>query len=885
MPLSLHGKDSIGKGANFVLVKTQVREKDVDTNKRTSLLSRAELETFTWESRMKRCGGCANNCLLTVNTFNDGQAFISGNRCEKPLGPQARQRDLPNLYDYKYKKLFSYQPLRKDEAVRGEVGIPRVLNIYENYPFWFTFFTELKYRVRISARSSKAIYELGMETIPSESVCYPAKLAHGHVMDLVRKGIKFIFYPSVVHEQKEQPDADNCFNCPIVSSYPEVIRANMEILPEKGVKYMNPFLAFDDKKKLEKRLCDEFKPLGIPAWEVKSAFAKAWKEQENFKADIRQKGEEVLDYLRRTGHKGVVLAGRPYHLDPEINHGIPNLVIEAGMAVLTEDSVAHLGTVERPLRVVDQWAYHSRLYAAASFVSEQENLELVQLNSFGCGLDAVTTDQVQEILEGHNKIYTVIKIDEGDNLGAARIRIRSLKAAIDERERNNVRPMRKAPPFRRVLFTKEMRDEYTILAPQMSPIHFQFLEESFRASGYKVEVLPDVTPKTIDEGLRYVNNDACYPSIIVVGQLIEAVKSGKYNTDKLALIITQTGGGCRATNYIAFLRKGLREAGYGHIPVISLNPLGLEKNPGFKLTPGLLNKAVIAVVYGDLLQRVLLRTRPYEKVPGSANALYESWVEKCKASCRSGDWREFRRNVWEIVTDFDNLPLDESIVKPKVGIVGEILVKYHPFANNRIVEVVEAEGAEAVLPDLMDFFLYSAYNSNFKYRYLSTPKILQVASNVGIAALEFYRREMKKALEQSKRFQPPKPIQELAAGAEPILSLGNQCGEGWFLTAEMVDLIESGVKNIVCVQPFACLPNHVTGKGMIKALTARYPGANIAAIDFDPGASEVNQLNRLKLMLSVAFKNLEKERQRSERIPSEGAATKGTQREKQTVAS
>jgi len=675
-------------------------------------------------------------------------------------------------------------------------------------------------------------------------------------MSLINRGIKLIFMPCIPYERKEDEGANNCYNCPIVTSYSEVIKNNMEELEKNGVKFLNPFLPYNNKKRLKKRLYEELKGFNISRNEVDKAVEKAWREDENFKHDIREKGEEVLKYLKKTGRKGIVLAGRPYHIDPEINHGIPNVITSFGMAVLTEDSVSHLGKIERPIRVVDQWMYHTRLYSAAHFVRTQNNLELVQLNSFGCGLDAVTTDQVQEILKEYGKIYTVLKIDEVSNLGAARIRIRSLKAAMDEREESGYKPNKTHTSFRRMPFTKEMRTRHTILAPQMSPIHFQLLQEAFRISGYSLEVLPSVDKTAVDEGLKYVNNDACYPSILVTGQIMKALKSGEYDLNNTSLIITQTGGGCRATNYIGFIRKALMDTGFSHIPVISLNTLGLEKNPGFVITPGLINKSLIALVYGDLLMRVLYRVRPYEKIKGSANELYKKWVEKCKESIITGKHSLFKKNVREIVRDFDNLETVNTR-KPRVGIVGEILVKYHPTANNNVVDVIEKEGAEAVVPDLTDFLLYCAYNANFKYRYLSAGFKDFLVNNAAIAGIECYRREMKKALAESKRFEPPQSIYKLAASVKDILSLGNHTGEGWFLTAEMVELMESGVQNIVCMQPFACLPNHVTGKGMIKALKCRYPLANIVAVDYDPGASEVNQLNRIKLMLSAAFKNLD----------------------------
>lgn len=824
----------------------------------------ADLENFRTEISMRRCNKCSNNCLLTINNFTDGREFVSGNRCERGAGGELRKDNTLNLFEYKYKLMTSYKSLEEKDATRGTIGIPRVLNIYENYPFWHTFFTDLKFRVVLSPRSSRKVYEMGIETMPSESVCYPAKLVHGHIMCLVNSGVKNIFYPCLPYEKKEDSQADNCYNCPIVTSYSEVIRTNMEVLQEEKVRFMNPFLPYYDKKRLGERLYEELKDFGMSRREVKAAVDKAWLEDERVKSLVRQKGEEVLAQLDKTGGKGIVLAGRPYHIDPEINHGIPNLITEFGMAVLTEDAVAHLDKVRRPLRIVDQWMYHTRLYSAASFVGTKDNLELVQLNSFGCGLDAVTTDQVQEVIHAAGKIYTVLKIDEISNLGAARIRLRSLKAAMEERDRDGYISEKKRYSFKKVPFTEEMRQRHTILAPQMSPIHFQFLGPAFREAGYNLEILPSVDRDAVDEGLKHVNNDACYPSILTTGQLIEALKSGRYNLNNTSLIISQTGGGCRATNYIGFIRKAIRDAGFDNIPVISLNALGLEGNPGFKLSGGLLNKVLIALVYGDLLMRVLYRVRPYEKIKGSANLLYESWVGRCIESVRSGKHSEFRHNIRQIVADFDCLEIVD-IRKPRVGLVGEILVKFHPTANNDIVDVIEKEGAEAVMPDLIDFFLYCAYGANFKRKYLAEKFLTKVANNLAIAGIEYYRKYMKKVLTASKRFDSPTTIYKLAKKAEGVLSLGNCTGEGWFLTAEMIELIEEGAANIVCMQPFACLPNHVTGKGMIKALKKKFPLANIVPVDYDPGASEVNQLNRIKLMMASAFRNLENEKELEQR--------------------
>ena len=832
----------------------------------TTLLTKDNIGNFEYNTELKRCKLCNNSCLLTINEFNDGSKYVSGNRCEKGAGIESFYEDVPNLYDYKYKRTVGYKQTNSVEYTRGTVGIPRVLNMYENYPFWFTFFDQLKFRVELSPRSSKKIYELGIETMPSESVCYPAKLVHGHIMSLVNKKVNFIFYPCLPYEMVEDEGADNHYNCPIVTSYPEVIKNNMDVLKDNEIKFFNPFLPYDNKEKMKVRLYEVIgKEFNISKAEIETAVEKAYAEDQNVKNDIRKKGEETLKYLKDNGKRGIVLAGRPYHIDPEINHGIPQIIASHGFAVFTEDSISHLGSIERPLRVVDQWKYHSRLYAAANVVNEYPELEMIQLNSFGCGLDAVTTDQVQEILHANDNIYTVLKIDEGNNLGAARIRIRSLVAAIEDRDRKVVKHQKKHSMFNKVLFTKENREKHTILAPQMSPIHFQFVEEAFKKANYNIVVLPEVDTAAVEEGLKYVNNDACYPSIIVVGQIIHALKSGQYDINNTSVLITQTGGGCRATNYIGFLRKALLEAGMSQIPVISLNALGMDSQPGFKFSFKLIDLAFKGLVYGDLLMRVLYRVRPYEKVPGSANELYNKWAKICKEAIRENKMGSFKKNIKNIIREFDALELND-ITKPRVGLVGEILVKFHPDANNNVVDVIESEGAEAVMPDLIDFFLYCAYDADFKYKNLNGTFKRLIINRAAVFGIEWYRRYLRKYLNASKRFEAPHPISHMAQSASEVLSLGNISGEGWFLTAEMIELIKSGAGNIVCMQPFACLPNHVTGKGMIKELRRRYPESNIVAVDYDPGASEVNQLNRIKLMMSVAFKNLRGETDKQEVI-------------------
>ena len=821
----------------------------------TAMLPLTEIETLEYKTQTLHCGGCSNRCMLTVTRFPGGRRYTTGNRCEKGAGNTDAHEKGADLFAYKRERLFRYPPLAAEAAPRGELGIPRVLNMYENYPFWATFFKALGFRVILSPLPDRRLYERGMESIPSESECYPAKLAHGHVQWLIDEGVHTIFHPCVFFEHQETPDAQNHFNCPIVVSYPENLKNNVEAAADGEVEYLKPFLAFTSEKTVADRMarfCRE--QWGIPEKETRQAVSLAWAEQQRAKEDIRAEGARVLKKMRQEGRCGVVLAGRPYHLDPEINHGIPELIASYGLDVLTEDSLPIDFTPERPLRANDQWVYHSRLYTAAEFVRRCDGLELIQLNSFGCGLDAVTTDQVSEILEGSNKLYTVLKIDEVNNLGAVRIRIRSLLAAMRIRREKGIYAHPQSAAYHRAAFTKKMRDEkWTLLAPQMSPIHFDVLEPMFAKHGYNVVLLKNDDRRAIDMGLKYVNNDACFPSITVVGQLMEAVTSGRYDTDHLALMMTQTGGCCRASNYVGFIRRALEKAGYGHIPVVSVNLNGMEKNEGFTLSKGLIMDAVHALVYGDLFMRCLYHVRPYELEKGSAEAIHQKWKEICVDSLVNPKTKWHYADVCRgIVADFDALPIDETLRKPRVGIVGEILVKYMPLANNHLVELLEAEGAEAVVPDLLDFFNYSIYGRDFRHKNLGTSWKDSVVAKAGVEMLRRLRAPALEALEKSRRFEAPMPIEDVAKLAEPFLAIGNQYGEGWFLTGEMAELLTSGTPNIVCIQPFACLPNHVVGKGVIKALRKSYPWANIVAVDYDPGASEVNQLNRIKLMLSSA---------------------------------
>lgn len=830
---------------------------------RSGLRSATELASLQSETVSRHCSGCGNRCLLTVHIFSGGRKLISGNRCERGNGEGRKPEDAAlNMYAWKVRRLFEENvPLEPDKAPRGRIGLPRVLNMYEFYPFWLTLFTRLGFRVELSGPSDKASYLRGLESVPSQTLCFPAKLAHGHVEDLIARGVKDIFYPCMPRTGKEDAEAADTFLCPVVCSYPEAVRLNCDGLAEQGVRLHTPFVRPDRPQALVRTLCAVF---GLPRSEVRRAAAAAAAAQAAYEEDVRRKGQEVLETARRLGRPAIVLAGRPYHVDPLVHHGLADLIVSLGAAVLTEDGVAHLAPApQRPLRVVDQWTWHGRLYRAARLVAASPDLELVQLTSFGCGLDAITADQVHEILRDAGKIHTLIKIDEGESLGAARIRLRSLLAALEERRASvSSLPAPEMSAPRAAVAQHAVRrhaEGRVILAPQMSPLHFRVIEAALRGAGYELQVLRRAERADVETGLRYVNNDACYPSVLVIGQLVRALLDGRYDPAHTALLLAQTCGPCRATNYIALLRKALTDAGFPEVPVLSVNR-GRPGQPSLPLSAKLLHKLIISCLYADMLQRLSLACRTYERRAGATDDLLESWLERaCAAVACNGD--SFARDMLRMAYDFSAVSCD-VFPKPRVGVVGEILLRYHPTANNNILTLIREEGGEPVLTDLTDFLLYCLTDSFLDYRLLGGRAMPAFISWCVHLRIERLRDAMRAALAKNASrlpgaaARPVTRITDLAAEAGELIALGHRAGEGWLLTADMLEFTAHGIPNVLCLQPFGCLPNHVTGKGVIKAVKQLRPLANVAAVDYDPGSSETNQNNRIKLFMSMARERL-----------------------------
>ncbi|MCD8340481.1 MAG: acyl-CoA dehydratase activase-related protein, partial [Burkholderiales bacterium] len=795
--------------------------------------------------------------------LSSGKKFVSGNRCD--FGAKAKSgkkedtgSEQFNLHTWKLRHLFEGTPLPIEKAPRGILGIPRVLNMYEHYPYWFTLFTELGFRIELSPESNKEIFNSGLSSMPSQSVCLPAKLVHGHIAWLSSHGICRIWFPCVPKEKKFFSEQINTFSCPVVTGYPEVAKLNLEASERRKLNILSPFLVIANRKSVFTALHECFPD--IPRKEIETAVKKAENALKSWHDRLINEAERILADSQAAGKKVIVLAGRPYHVDPFINHGLPTYLESLGVSVLTEDSIVHLAPDPGNLRVINQWSFHSRLYRAAAFAAQEPNVEMIQLTSFGCGIDAITSDQIEEILCKKEKTYTLLKIDEGSSIGQAKIRIASTLATVEERDakkktnsasdgHKEAKPTNekfKEAPY----YKKSYRKTHTILAPQMSPIHFRLIANVFEYNGYHMDLLPAVSEQAIETGLKYVNNDACYPSIVTIGQLIEALRTGEYDPDTTALMLSQTCGPCRATNYISLLRKALDNLGFPQVPVVSVSGGELNKQPGFSITPMGLRRLSLAVLYGDMLQRLYYSTLSHELFKGDAQELLNKWLKRATDVSCWGSTSKFKSDLDVMVREFGSVPQDGNL-KPKVGIVGEILLKFHPDANKHLAQMVIEEGGEPILTDFADFFLYCMTDSIWEHRHMNGSFFKSKTNELFMAWVETLRAPMRKALYGTGYF-PVSDLNDLQDSVAGIVNLGEQAGEGWLLPAEMIAFARHGINNVLCLQPFGCLPNHITGKGVIKALREKFKDFNLMALDFEAGTSEAYISNRVKLFMTVA---------------------------------
>ena len=804
-----------------------------------------------------RCRGCENTCAITKLTFPNRNVFYTGNRCERTYSNHGRRVERgANLYALKRDLLFN-RPVEPAGEARLTLGIPRALNLYENYPFWCTLLVESGLRVRLSDPSSCAIFERGAFTVMSENICFPAKLLHGHIFNLIEAGVDRIFYPMVFYEQREFSDAINCFNCPIVSGYPDVVRSAIDPSTGYGILFDQPAITFQDRGLLKKSCWQYFASLGVECSAFERAFSRALAAQEEYKVEVRRLGAEVVGKAKATNRLVVVLAGHPYHVDVLVNHKIPEALADMGVDVLSEDAVplAEGQTLEDPM-VLTQWAYLNRIFHAAHWVGQQKDVEMAQLNSFGCGPDAFALDEVSGILTEYGKNHTVLRIDEIDSLGSARLRLRSMLEALNVKmglasfDTSASRVRRKTT--RQYHKTDSSK---VILVPEFSRFCTPAIIQPAKDMGFHIEILPPSNRESVEVGLKYTNNEICYPGIIVIGDMIKALQSGGYAPGEVIAGSWETGGQCRASNISCLLKKALVAAGYEDIPVVTLSTRLKSFNPQpelkFNLAEYLL-KAMLSMIFTDSVSAMYHATVVRERRTGDALALADKWMSLFERGTIPLARQAVLSNLRQAVAEFNSLPTHKEVL-PKVGIVGEIYVKYNTFVNSHIVQWLIDQEIEVVLPPLLTFFLGSfvLMKTGVRER-IRRPDWLWGLSVVTQKLVQSVVDEAEAILRGFRNYPRHRKIDEIAQTATAAVHLTHQYGEGWLLSGEIGEFVMAGVRNVLCLQPFGCIANHVVAKGVARRLKGIYPEVNLLFLDLDAGGSEVNLINRAHFFVEQA---------------------------------
>lgn len=826
------------------------------------------LKSNRFELTEEVCPGCQNHCQVRCYRFANGNTYFSGNNCEKVYSNSAEgARRGINMLDEKYRLLFEHRPPSADRVQTANadrtltIGIPRGLGIYEDYPFWHTLFASCGMRVRLSGTSTNKLYEKGVRTIVADNICFPAKLMHGHVMDLIEKKVDRIFYPWVVFEHKEDPQAKNSFNCPIVSGYADVLRSSIKPEEKYGISLDSPTVSFKDETLLRSSLVEYLGGLGITEKAAQQAVTQAIAAQQNYLDMLELRNREVLAAAQREGRMVILLAARPYHIDPLIQHRIADAIADMGIDVLTENIAAHSGQgVYDELNALCQWAYPNRIFKAAHMVghSNYTRLHMVELTSFGCGPDAFILDEVRDILNRYYKNLTVLKIDDVNNIGSLRLRVRSLVESVSGSQQDDLtKESLYAPRFKRESpwTTKTFEDkdrERVILAPYFAEGYNEFLPTIFRMAGYRIEPLPMASQEDAEEGLRVANNDICYPATIVIGSILRALRSGKYDLSRTAVGITQTGGQCRASNYYSLIKNALVKNGFADVPVVSVavGPDQRNNQPGFVIPWRKIWRPLAeAAFFADALAKLYYPAAPREKTRGGARTLYDHYLKAVQEPLERRDYHAMHSLLCEAVQAFTACT-DTTTQVPVVGVVGEIYVKYNSFSNKDVVRWLISHGVEVVPPALTGFFSTSIPNAFINRRqHIRTDGLQPWQAWIANRLLRRYARTYDRLCSAYPFYRPFTDIMDIWQASRKVINSAADFGEGWFLSGEICDLAEHGVKKIVSLQPFGCIANHIISKGIERRYKDLFPDLSLLFLDFDAGTSEANVTNRLHFLL------------------------------------
>lgn len=873
-------------------------EKSLVENNQTNFKGLNALDSISdYTIKEIHCKGCENNCSISKFTFSNGNTFYSGNKCEKYFfNKGSRSEKGVNLFDFKYKLLFNREnqstahssqstvnnstivaesmqkqvpgnqkpktnnnQTRKPQPITRNlqpvIGIPRVLNIYENYPFWHSLFSSCGIKLELSDPSTVKLYEKGLGSVMSDSICFPAKNVHGHINNLVEKKVDRIFFPMAIYEKNDFPGSDNTFNCPLVSSYADVIKSSMNPEGKFNIPLDSPTINFNDEKLLEKACIAYLRKFQLKTSVIKKAVKSAIIAQSEFKNTLREKAKTVLEKAEQSNRLVVVLAGRPYHIDPLINQKTPEALSDMGVDVIPEDAIPFCQKDSlSDLQIISQWGYTNRIYNAAQWVARQNNyFQLVLLNSFGCGPDSIVMDEVTEILKAKGKTMTLIRVDEISSTGSVRLRLRSMIESVrmlDMDKKLKEIKRKNTPEF------KNKDKNRLIIGAYFGYIYSEILPSLFKLAGYNLQTLPKPDKESIKYGLKYANNEICFPATVVIGDILKALHSQKYKPEEIAVAITQTGGQCRASTYLSLIKKGMIAAGFDDIPIVSLGTSGKTINPQEGFNPNwkkLLKTIFVSILYADSLAKMYHAITPREKHKGDARSTTDKYIKSVQKYITEDNSNGILNELEKAVSAFNKIELKHDNI-PAIGLVGEIYIKYNSFGHQFIVDWLNNQGIEVIVPPIVDFFIQEFVNFDVNKK----AKLTKASwSDVFVYFLERKANKHINKIEKiNSKFRYHRPfhnIRDMADKASNILNLAAQFGEGWLIPAEISAFAEDGVNHVVSVQPFGCIANHVVSKGVEKRIKDKFPDMSLLFLDFDADTSEVNILNRLHFMVENVF--------------------------------
>lgn len=835
------------------LYSLQEWEKEKNELKNNISLKRL-LEVKAFTSTTLHCKGCENHCTVKKIIFSNQAQFYSGNKCDKIFSNMILSAEKgDNFHSIKYKMLFG----RKSELTKPlfVMGIPRGLIFYEDYPFWHALLTACNIQPLLSGATTIAQYEKGIQTIMADNICFPAKLMHGHSMYLIKKNVDRILYPYIVYERKDDKNAANSYNCPIVSGYSDVLVSSIASEENYQIPLDAPVLNFNDDDLLTKALFQYLASFNIAKTTIKNAISKAFQAQKQYEHSLKETVLNLYNKAIKEKKTVVILAGRPYHIDPLIQHKISEAIAEMGAVVITEDIVRFSYKDEVSHRnLVTQWTFPNRILKAARWVTEQpSHVHFVQLTSFGCGPDAFINDEIKEILESKGKSYTLLKVDDVNNIGSLKLRIRSLLESHKvERE-----------PFSYVMKTTpifEIKDQYrTIIAPYFAENYSELLPPLFQLMGIDLVVLPPSDEQSNDLGLQYANNEICYPATLVIGDIIKALDSGKYDPNSIAVAITQTGGQCRASSYISMIKRAIIARGFDSIPVVSvsLGSVIFNEQPGFQLKlQKIALTALYALLFVDTLSKLYYPAAVREIRKGEAKRVQQKYLNLLKPLIKQRKNKEILRLTQKAASEFE-LIIDSTIKAPTIGVVGEIYVKYNSFSQKNVINWLIEQGIEVVAPSLYNFFISEFVNLHIKKElHIKKTSLPQFLTDFLFKRVQKIAKKFDNAVASFPFYRLFADLEKDALNASQVINLAAQFGEGWLIPAEIASLAENNIHHVISLQPFGCIANHVIAKGIEKRIKKTHPKTNLLFLDFDGGTSDANVMNRLHFMVEHAKKSV-----------------------------